>query len=61
MTVKKGGIIMSTIVVKNGNVEGALRTMKQKNMKDGLLKAVRERNRINSWEFSNSKYHLFYG
>ena len=44
MTVKKGGIIMSTIVVKNGNVEGALRTMKQKNMKDGLLKAVRERN-----------------
>ena len=35
---------MSTIVVKNGNVEGALRTMKQKNMKDGLLKAVRERN-----------------
>ena len=35
---------MSTVVVKNGNVEGALRTMKQKNMRDGLLKAVRERN-----------------
>ena len=35
---------IKSIVVKNGNVEGALRTMKQKNMKDGLLKAVRERN-----------------
>ena len=35
---------MSTVVVKNGNVEGALRTMKQKNMRDGLPKAVRERN-----------------
>ena len=35
---------MSTVVVRNGNVEGALRTFKQKNMKDGLLKAVRERN-----------------
>lgn len=35
---------MSTVIVRNGNVDGALRTMKQKNMKDGLLKAVRERN-----------------
>ena len=35
---------MSTIIVRNGNVDGALRTMKQRNMKDGLLKAVRERN-----------------
>ena len=35
---------MSKVVVRNGNVDGALRTMKQKNMKDGLLKAVRERN-----------------
>ena len=35
---------MSTVVVRNGNVDGALRTMKQRNMKDGLLKAVRERN-----------------
>ena len=43
-SVKKGGISMSTVVVRNGNVEGALRTFKQKNMKDGLLKAVRERN-----------------
>ncbi|MBE6151750.1 MAG: 30S ribosomal protein S21 [Firmicutes bacterium] len=35
---------MSTVIVRNGNVDGALRTMKQRNMKDGLLKAVRERN-----------------
>ena len=34
---------MSTVIVRNGNVDGALRTMKQRNMKDGLLKAVRER------------------
>ena len=29
---------MSTVVVKNGNVEFALRNLKQKNAKDGLLK-----------------------
>ena len=34
---------MAKIPVRNGNVEGALRTMKQKNARDGLLKAVRER------------------
>lgn len=34
---------MSTIVVRNGNVEGALRTMKQKNARSGLLKEIRER------------------
>jgi len=34
---------MTKIVVKNGNVDGALRTMKQKNARDGLLKKVRER------------------
>lgn len=34
---------MSTVVVRNGNVDGALRTMKQKNAKEGLLKTVRER------------------
>ena len=34
---------MTKVVVRNGNVDGALRTMKQKNVKDGLLKAVRER------------------
>lgn len=34
---------MSTVVVRNGNVDGALRTMKQKNAKEGLLKTVKER------------------
>lgn len=34
---------MTKVVVHNGNVDSALRTMKQKNVKDGLLKAVRER------------------
>jgi len=34
---------LTKVVVRNGNVDGALRTMKQKNVKDGLLKAVRER------------------
>ncbi len=34
---------MNKIIVHNGNVDGALRTMKQKNAKDGLLKAARER------------------
>ena len=34
---------MSTVIVRNGNVDGALRTMKQKNAKEGLLKTVKER------------------
>ena len=34
---------MNKVVVRNGNVDGALRTFKQKNVKDGLLKKVRER------------------
>lgn len=34
---------MSKVVVRNGNVEGALKTFKQKNVKDGLLKEVRKR------------------
>ena len=34
---------MSKVVVRNGNVDGALRTMKQKNARDGLLKKARER------------------
>ena len=34
---------MSKVVVRNGNVDGALRTMKQKNAKEGLLKTVKER------------------
>ena len=34
---------MATVVVKNGNVDGALRTLKQKNAKDGSSKKLRER------------------
>ena len=34
---------MTKVVVRNGNVEGALRTFKQKNAKDGSLKTIRER------------------
>ena len=34
---------MSKVVVKNGNVDGALKMFKQKNVKDGLLKEVRKR------------------
>ena len=34
---------MPTVVVRNGNVDGALRTFKQKTVKNGLLKEVRER------------------
>ncbi len=34
---------MSKVIVRNGNVDSALRTMKQKNARDGLLKKVRER------------------
>ena len=34
---------MSTVTVKNGNVDGALKTFKQKNAKDGLLKEIRKR------------------
>lgn len=34
---------MNKVVVRNGNVDSALRTFKQKNVKDGLLKKVRER------------------
>lgn len=34
---------MATVVVRNGNVDGALRTLKQKNAKDGLQKQVRDR------------------
>lgn len=34
---------MTKVVVKNGNVENALRMFKQKNAKSGLLKEARER------------------
>ena len=34
---------MSKVMVKNGDVDGAIRNMKQKNARDGLLKKARER------------------
>lgn len=34
---------MSKVIVRNGNVDNALKTFKQKNVKDGLLKEVRKR------------------
>lgn len=34
---------MTKVIVRNGNVDGALRTFKQKNVKDGLLKELRKR------------------
>lgn len=34
---------MTKVIVRNGNVDGALRTLKQKNVKEGLSKKVRER------------------
>ncbi len=32
---------MSKVVVRNGNVDGALRTFKQKNLRDGSYKKIR--------------------
>jgi len=43
LVAEKGGILMTKVVVRNGNVESALRTFKQKNIKDGLLKEVKKR------------------
>ncbi len=34
---------MTKVVVKNGNVDSALRLLKQKNAKDGSSKKIRER------------------
>ena len=34
---------MSKVIVKNGNVDSAIRSMKTKNARDGLLKKVREK------------------
>lgn len=34
---------MTKVVVRDGKLDNALRMFKQKNMKDGLLKTVRER------------------
>lgn len=38
--VKKGGIFMTKVMVRNGNVDGALRTLKVD--KDGSRKKIRE-------------------
>ena len=43
MTVREGRDIMTKVIVKNGNVEGALRIVKQKSAKDGSSKKLRER------------------
>ena len=42
-SLRREGFIVNKVVVRNGNVDSALRTFKQKNVKDGLLKKVRER------------------
>ena len=34
---------MTKVIVRNGNVDSALRTFKQKNVKEGLLKEVRKK------------------
>ena len=34
---------MSKVIVKNGNVDGALKMFKQKNAKDGLLQEIKKR------------------
>ena len=34
---------MSRVIVKNGNVDGALKNLKLKNAKDGSLRKARER------------------
>ena len=34
---------MARVVVKNGDIDGALRNMKQKQAREGLLKKARER------------------
>jgi len=40
---QEGRDIMTKVIVKNGNVEGALRVVKQKSAKDGSSKKLRER------------------
>ncbi len=41
--VKKGGILVTKVVVRNGKVDQALKDFKQKIVKNGLLKEVREK------------------
>ena len=43
LVLREGGIKLTKVVVKNGNVDSALRMLKQKNVKDGSLKKARER------------------
>ena len=43
LVLREGGIKLTKVVVRNGNVDSALRMLKQKNVKDGLSKKVRER------------------
>jgi len=43
VVLREGGIKLTKVVVRNGNVDSALRMLKQKNVKDGLSKKVRER------------------
>lgn len=38
---------MTKVVVRNGNVDGALKNFKQKVVKNGLLKEIREREHYN--------------
>ena len=40
----KGGILMDKVLVRNGDVDGALRNMRRKNAREGLLKKGREKN-----------------
>lgn len=40
----KGGILMDKVIVRNGDVDSALRNMRRKNAKEGLLKKAREKN-----------------
>tara|TARA_B100000085_G_scaffold181056_1_gene165285 strand:- start:3570 stop:3860 length:291 start_codon:yes stop_codon:yes gene_type:complete len=41
---KQGGDVMTlTVIVKNNNVEKAIRTLKKKVLKEGLLKEIKQR------------------
>lgn len=43
LSVQEGRDIMTKVVVKNGNVDGALKIVKLKSAKDGSSKKLRER------------------
>ncbi len=43
LLVKKGGILVTKVVVRNGKVDQALKDFKQKVVKNGLLKEIREK------------------